>query len=229
MKTILGQKGVLLLSLSALSAQAASIEFDFNTTFSGTAPDGPAPWVSALFQDVAPGTVRLTISNLNVSATEKITELYLNLNPLYLAPNLHFNFLSGSPGVSAPLPSLGTDSFKADGDGKYDILFQFGLTPNLAFTTGDYLSYDITGIPNLTATDFGFLSMPAGGHGPFYSAIHVQGITASGTTDDTTYSGWVAPSEITVVPEPSAAAMSGLLMGLGLLSWRLRRASAPKA
>lgn len=220
---------MLLLGLCALSAQAASLEFDFNTTFSGTAPDGPAPWVSALFQDEGPGTVRLTISNLNVGATEKITELYLNLNPIYSAPNLHFNFLGGSTGVTAPMPSLGTDAFKADGDGKYDILFQFGLTPNVALTTGDYLSYDITGIPNLTATDFAFLSLPAGGHGPFYSAIHVQGITASGTTDDTTYSGWVAPNEITTVPEPSAAAIGGMLAGLGLLSWRLRRASEPEA
>jgi hypothetical protein len=123
--------------------------------------------------------------------------------------SLIFNNTGGSSGVFAPSPDLGTDAFKADGDGKYDIRFDFGLTPSTAFSASDYLTYTITGIPTLTSSNFQFLSKPAGGHGPFYAAIHVLGIGIM-DVNDLSDSGWVAgqPSTLVVVPEPA----SGLLL-----------------
>jgi uncharacterized protein (TIGR03382 family) len=65
----------------------------------------------------------------------------------------------------------------------------------------------ITGIGaaagTLVATDFQFLSAPAGGHGPFYVAAHVQGIGAEG--DD---SGWVTTPEPTTFTLAALAALA---------------------
>jgi hypothetical protein len=188
--------------------------------FSGTGPTSPGPWVDVTLKDSSPGTVVLTISNLNIASSEKITELYLNLNPSFLATSLVFSNTGGSSGVFAPLPSLGLNMFKADGDGKYDILFDFGLTPSTAFSTSDYLTYTITGIPTLTSSDFEFLSQPAGGHGPFYAALHVQGINITNVTD-LSNSGWVSaePSPLAlVVPEPASAGLLLFAAGLGFVS-----------
>jgi len=167
------------------------------------------------FEDVSPGNVRLSIDALNLSPTEKITELYLNLNPSWLATDLHFDFLSGSTGVTAPLPTLGLDAFKAGGDGKYDILFRFAQQPANSFRAGDHLSYMISGIGGMTAQDFVYLSMPAGGHGPFFSAIHVQGIYSTDVNDTGSLSAWVSPTAaIVTVPEPTVAALGLVLFGL---------------
>ncbi len=200
-------------------AGASGLDLFMDNVFSGTAPSGSPAWVEASFQDASAGTVMLTITNLNITSSEKVTQLYLNLNPSLNPGNLQFTLQSGSSGVTAPQPSLGVDSFKADGDGKYDILFGFSQTPASAFSSADYLTYSITGIPTLTSSDFDYLSSPAGGNGPFEAAIHVQGIDASGVTDTNSYSGWVSP---TPVPEPSSGAVfvlaasvaGGMLSGL---------------
>ncbi len=214
--------------LTGQQAWSSDILFAYDNVFSGSNPDGSTPWVKTWLTEVSPDTVMLSVSNFNLTTSEKLTELYLNLNPNFSASGLVFSFLGGSPGVTAPLPALGTDSFKADGDGKYDIRFQFDQTPSGAFSAGDYLQYQITGIAGLTPADFVYLSLPAGGHGPFYSAIHVQGIEATGVTDTTSLSGWVSPTTVTQVPEPSVGALILLGGGAGLGILQLRRNTASR-
>ncbi len=101
--------------------------------------------------------------------------------------------------------STGADLYKADGDGRYDIklLFNNGGSAANRFTAGEYLAYDIGGIPDLAASDFAYLSTPAGGAGPFYAAAHVQRIGAG------SLSGWIAPKEISTIsiPEPAATVL----------------------
>ncbi len=201
-----------------------NILYNFDNVFSGTSPLGSSPWFRAELTAINSQTVRLTLDGLNLSTSEKVTELYLNLNTNYLATDLQFSFVSGTAGVTAPQPSLGLNSFKADGDGKYDILFQFAQTPSAAFTGTSHLVYDIHLAGGLVPTDFEELSMPAGGHGPFYAAIHVQGITASSVLDTSTTSGWVSPSGVTIVNVPEPASGVLLLLGGGLLAgFRTRR------
>jgi hypothetical protein len=219
---------LLILLRSGGAAQAAGLVFTFDNVFSGTAPAGSPPWVQASLLDLSPGTVSLTITNTGLSSAEKTTELYLNLDPSLSPTALHFSVVGGTAGVTAPAPSTGTDSFKADGDGKYDILFQFGQTPVTAFSSGDYIQYSITGIPGLTSADFAHLSTAAGGHGPFYAAVHVQGIASTGVNDQGTFSGWASPTDlqyITNVPEPSAA---NLLITAGLLLATRRKTTASR-
>lgn len=207
------------LLLAAPLCRALDYDYRFNTTFSGTGPSGPGPWVDAFFHDVGNGTVSLIISNNGLAGAEFISGLYFNLNTNYNATGLSFHFVEGSLS-SCPIDILtGRDQFKADGDGKYDILFDFDTTAGHRFKAGDYLEYVISGIPNLNVLDFQYLSAPAGGAGPFLAAAHVQSIGDAGA------SGWIRPTEFTrifPVPEPSAAA----LFALGSVVYLRHRARA---
>ncbi len=114
------------------------------------------------------------------------------------------------------------DAFKANGNGQYDVALSFSTASSdkNRFTANEYLSFNITGISGLTANNFSYLSFPAGGHGPFYAAAHVQRIGTGGL------SGWIDPTGnmITPIPEPASAAL--LLVGVGALFLRGRRLAA---
>ena len=226
MKKVLSRFGraaagaALLVSLLAPSKAAADFYYHLNNTFSGSSPSGPAPWVDAFFHDVSPGTVDLTISAVGLTGTEFLSEFYINLNPIDFATNLVFTKLSTSGTFSLPSISEGTDSFKADGDGKYDVLFNFGTANGTTLDGGESITYQITGIAGLTALDFNYLSLPAGGHGPFLAAGHVQGIMCSTDT-----SGWISPTGLTPVPEPSTSVLLSAALGLiGGARWFFARA-----
>jgi hypothetical protein len=212
-------------------ARAADYQFLFNDGFSGTPPAASNQvWMEAVISDVTMGTVQLTVSNLNLTGTENVDQLYLNLNPTLDATKLNFSYVSGSGAFDLPSILQGTNSFKADGDGKYDILFNFTSSSGDThqFTQGDSFTYTITGIPTLTAADFDYLSFPAGGAGPFYAAAHVQRI-GSGSL-----SGWISAdgvTQITPVPEPSAASIFGIALSLyfGFRLWKRASNAAAKA
>ena len=216
--------GILLAAASlALNASGAGIIYQFDNSFSGAVPTGTAPWVTANIQNTS-GGVDLTISTAGLTSGEFLGSLYLNINPSYNVNNLTFSFLGGTAGVSTPTIQTGEDGFKADGDGKYDILFSFDTSNAGVFGAGDTMSFFISGISGLNANDFVYLSTPAGGNGPFDAAGHIQGIGANGD------SAWVNPSQgaiVVPVPEPGSYAL--LLLAAGLIGgWRLwlRRARA---
>jgi hypothetical protein len=208
---------------------ASDVLFQFDSVFpSNPNPAGPAPWIEACFQDVSPGTVRLTISNANLAAGEFVGGrgsganggLFFNLNSGLSAASLIFSDYSSSGSFTAPTILLGNDGFKADGDGLYDIRFDFATGGSDAdrFTGNDSLTYTITGIGTLAAADFGYLSKPAGGNGPFYAAAHVQGLPG----DDST---WIAPAQLAVIPIPEPSTVAVFALGAGVLGLALRRKS----
>jgi hypothetical protein len=181
------------------------------------------PWITAVFQDTStPGSVMLTLSAPHLTGNEFVSGWYFNLNPALDPTQLQFNSATVSSG-SFTLPGIreSVDSYKADGDGKYDILLSFSTSGGLNgnFTSGDSLSYTLSGNFGshvLSAADFLFLSAPAGGHGPFDAAAHVQGIGQNSGA-----SGWVDPSSPImgqdVVPAPDGAATM-MLLGVGVLA-----------
>jgi hypothetical protein len=207
----------------ANKAGADTLFYYFDHEFSGgQAPAGAAPWTQASFADTSTaGTVLLTVKNVQFTGTENISGLYFNLNPGtgFNPNNLVFSSYTSMGTFTAPTIGTGENAFKADGDGDYDFLFNFATGTVNTFAANDSFTLKITetGVPNLKATDFEFLSNPDGGHGPFYAAAHVQNTTGAGNGG----SGWVEPDVgmggvVVATPEPSASVI--LLLSLGL--WR---------
>lgn len=218
---------------AATTASADSVLYEFDGIFSAdsVAPSGAVPWVDADFQDVS-GGVLLTISNADLTGGEFLSSMYLNLNTNLNPTSLLFtpqNSLTtgtfSSPTIN-PFPQGTRDSAnKADGDGYYDILINFSVSgsDSQRFIGGDSVSYLITGITNLMATDFAYLSDPgngAGSPGPFYVATQIQGIAGGA------YSAWAYPRNgpIISVPEPAPIALLTLSIGFwGVLRFRTRK------
>jgi hypothetical protein len=187
------------------AAHADTVTYGFNFEFSGgQAPGGPAPWITATFTQFSLHDVRLVISTAGLTGLEDIKTSYFNIVPALssVLPQLTFTYDSGA----AATVSAAEDGFMADGDGLYDIRFTYG-NGNNGFNAGMTSTFDITDAssgPTLSAASFFALSTPAGGHGPFDAAAHIQNTTGPGSGG----SGWVAP-----VPLPAAAWL--LIAGLG--------------
>lgn len=202
--------------LAVGQAQASTLSFGYDLEFSGAqAPAGSGPWLTAIFDDHnLPGPVTLTIAAGGMSGTEKISDIYFNLDPLLAPASLVLSHISG---VVASSISKGLDCCKADGDGKYDFQLSFDTSGSNNFASGQTVSYDIAGISGLTASSFNFLSTPAGGSGPFLTAAHVLDTTGAGSGG----SGWVAAT--TTTPLPAAAWLLGTgLLGLAGMARRKR-------
>src|SRR5690606_8512015 len=146
---------------------------------------------------------RLSFSSVAGGESEFVASWYFNLDPAFDPTDLQISPTGQSRAAISTTHSghiqTGEDAFQADGDGLYDILFSFapppgGPFPGPRFAPGDWIEYEITGISGLTENSFAFLSAPAGGHGPFPTAAHVQGIGPGGEG-----SGWVT------VPIPQTA------------------------
>lgn len=182
----------------------------FGTDALGTVPAGSPPWLKATFDDGgSAGSVTLTLENVNLSGGEFTREWNFNLDP---------NLDPASLSFSAPLkvgsfddPSIGkiANAFQAGGDGLYDIQFLFATSGAGGgihrFGLGESATLVITGIPTLVASSFNYLSAPAGGAGPFYTAAHIQGITGP----EGSISVWATlPEPSAAIPEPSAIVLA---------------------
>lgn len=203
---------ILLLAATARSSHAAMVVQGLDFEYSGgTPPAGAAPWVRATFDDGGgSGSVTMKLDALNLTGSEFVSKWLFNLDPALDPALLNFSVQSSTGAFATPSALTGIDAFGAAGNTKFDILVDFAVAPPAdRFTAGDSITFQITGIPTLTAHSFSFLSIP-GGKGPYISAAHIQGIGPGGGD-----SGWIA-----VVPEPGAAA---IFLGVLVLARRARR------
>jgi hypothetical protein len=198
--------------LFAGSASAATFQLDFDYDFSNPLdldsqiPDGPSPWATAFFEDAGLDTVNLTFS---VGANE-VTEVYLNSD----VGGLSFTTLDDSA-VSSSTITYTSNGFQAGSDGEFDILIALPPPGGDRLTTGEFVSYQITGA-GLTANSFNSWSNPTETSvtGPFLGAAKFQSTGLEGEE-----SAWIA-----AVPVPAAAWLFGsALAGLG---WMRRRKTA---
>jgi len=207
------------------NAAANSFTFNLDTEFSGgQAPGGAPPWLSATFTDVSSGVVSLTLSasppgGAGLTGTENVDGWYFNVTPSFVGSLVFSPTTTTLPSGGSLLSILqGEDAFKADGDGLYDILFNFGTGTGHGFGVGDTLTETISA-SGLVASDFNLLSSPAGGHGPFLTAAHVQNTTGAGSGG----SGWIAPTGATVPDVGSTSMLLGVtLLGIEGLRRRFR-------
>jgi hypothetical protein len=200
---------LLAVAVAMAVSQASALTFQFNIEFSGgQAPGGPPPWLTATFTDGAADHVSLTLSASGLTGSENVTEWDFNVTDSFIG-NLTFLKTSQVGTFTDPGILQSSNAFKADGDGNYDIEFLFATGSAAArFGAGESVTYDVSAT-GLTANDFNLLSEPAGGHGPFLSAAHIQNTTGAGTGG----SGWIAPGGGNNVPDGGATAC---LLGLGL-------------
>ncbi len=205
-------------TLTVGQANADTLIYDLNFMLTGTSPEGSTPWISATFDDSFGGAndVRLTMSAGNLMLDESIAYWLFNFDPA-LDPTLLSFSVVGTPGAVPNNINTGADAYKADGDGFYDIEFDFPPSPgNFAsrFTTGETVVYDISYSSAIDVSSFNFISAPNGGEGEAFSAAHIQSI---GVGED---SGWIA-----VVPEPISSTLfivGGATLGFRRF-WKKRR------
>jgi len=197
------------LCVCSIPASAVSVSFDMTVIFEGPGvPANPSPWMNATFDDGgSAGSVNLTISTLSLEDNEKVAGVYFNLDPALDPTQLLFSAPSKTGSFADPVISTGINSFKADGDGFYDILIGFDPDgPALNFGADDAVEYTIT-LASLTAGSFNFLSAPDGGQGEYNTVVHLLSL---GEFED---SAWVT------TPEPTTIC----LLGLGALLLRRKR------
>jgi hypothetical protein len=197
----------LLAGAVAMPAQAATVTFNYDQSFGAVSPDGQAPWATSVFDDGgSAGSVTLTMSVAARVNLADVTQMYFNLDPALDPNSLSFLRISGiGPTAANTSIQTGVDNFQADGDGQYDILFDFPPPPGqqaARFNASDDLVYTIMGT-GITADSFNFFATPAGGFGPYLSVARFQDTGPLQEDSD-----WVG-----AVPVPAAV----WLFGSGLL------------
>lgn len=204
------------------AAQAQFVD-ELTFEFSGAqTPSGTPPWGRATFQGNMDGSVTLTLENLLQGAGEFFDKWLFNLNTTLTPSALTFAYVSGqdtSPAGTVTSTDLHQDAdgndgqFKADGDGYYDIKFDW--TTN-AFVGGETSVWTITSSEgDLVGNDFGFESIDGAGPGTFFSAAHVGGLEdPNGAPGNTDGSGWIASDGAMVIPAPGAMVLAALGLGL---------------
>lgn len=192
------------------SARANTITFGLDYEFSGAdQPAGPPPWLTAVFDDATgnANTVQLTLTADGLSGSgnsaEFVGEWLFNFDPSLNLNDLGIT-LDSSSGIGTTAVNIGENAYMADGDGNFDIQFDFPQSPpGQRFAFGDSAVYILEYSSPITVDAFNFLSEMGGGQGSYLSAAQVQNLPIVNADG----SGWIG-----YVPEPSTA----LLLGLGL-------------
>lgn len=189
---------------SAFTANADPVNFTLTgPDFSGSG-NVVAGSLTVLIANAGANTVTVTVTN---NTDGFLDELYLNNTAAPLA-GTGFACTSCTAIGGNLAVAFGSNAFKADGDGLFDILVTFPTSGSDRLTPGESVTFTLTatGLTSDSFVDFSCSACPgAGGNGPFRIAAHVQATASSGGG-----SVWIAEG---AVPEPT----SMVLLGTGLI------------
>ncbi len=198
-------------ALLILGAGTQAQVFDLGTVLNGAPPTSGAPWITAIFTTLFPGTVTLTLSSHLTVSSEFISEIALNLRSNLSPATLVFTQTSG-PAFSSLNQPPNQDSVKLAGSGSQGVGLDLAIDwPSggtlQRFDASDVVTFTITGPATLAAEDFFYHNNVGGNPGSVIIGAHVQGILATG-------GGTTSAAVMQTIPEPSAAAL--LLAALAL-------------
>jgi len=120
-------------------ANANTITFELDSVFGGATPHGSLPWVTAIFTDKGPNTVRLTLAASGLSRREFLGKrgFLFNLDPF--PGHLKAKYIRGQKGKF----TFRRDRFKPLGQGPFDALLSFSGDQSLR--PGERSVWRITG------------------------------------------------------------------------------------
>lgn len=204
------------------SAARAALDIPIGTSFNGTPPTSPAPWVDLQFNDLSPGTVRLTVTTSRLSALSYIQKLYFNFDDTKTVTSLTFTPVwSLWHGVNSYSLKEKKNGLPADMGGSFDIALGFGTANGASqFNGGDRVVFDITSSHSFSSASFAFRSYQPGPIPPnssWYAAAQIQDTGAKYNQ-----SAWAGAGSFTLtsVPEPffgfASAGCCLAVLGLGL-------------
>jgi hypothetical protein len=219
-KRLLKTGAVALICLVALSGTAHASTVLLNDVFNGAAPGGSGPWLTADFQTISPGTVRLTLA-ANLSATaEFIDDVTFNVNPAIAPFTVTVTQISGK--AASSILHTTSDSRSLQGSGAAGTGFDFSIEwPTsgrnggaLRFQGNDVAVFSLT-LNGITAADFNTFTNTGSANATV--GAHVLGIPQAGGG---TTSGAIENGSLSSVPEPASAA---LIVGGALVLVALQR------
>ena len=137
-------KKVLLFTLALIFVTVgpafSALVYEYSNTYSGAAPSGPPPWMSATFAGTGSDTVTLTLKGISLASTEFVSAFlfnYIGSDPITIA------FANPWQGAST---SYSPNAYSAGGAGGFDIRISFPTSAQLnRFNNSDTAVLTITG------------------------------------------------------------------------------------
>jgi len=198
-KSLLGVALLFLVLAAHGTAQADTVIFTDFVKFKGS--PSFTPILTATITDIGADTVEIKMEATSLPGSEKITEWYFNIDGAMTTLPSHIS------GEMADSVTADPDNLKADGDGFFDLLFEFPTSGDV-FEDSEESVWTLS-FTGLSATDFLSESTPGGLAGAmFFSAVFL----GNAYWAPSTVNG--EPVDVTPIPEPSTL----LLLGSGLLA-----------